>query len=106
MLIEKETTDIFWDISSDNNFFWISEEKNELSRSQILYDKVEKYLSLSIYKNIYFVHIRLHFSTGNNCNIIYEGKRLLIHLVQPTIKEEKLHNMTRYTRDCTCLKVH
>ena len=26
----------------------------------------------------------------NNCNIIYEGERLLIHLVRPTTKEEKI----------------
>ena len=26
----------------------------------------------------------------NNCNIIYEGERLLIHLVGPTTKEEKV----------------
>ena len=26
----------------------------------------------------------------NNCNIIYEGERLLIHLVGPTTKEEKI----------------
>ena len=25
----------------------------------------------------------------NNCNIIYEAERLLIHLVRPTTKEEK-----------------
>ena len=55
-IIEKETTDI-----SDNNFFWVSEEKKELSPSQILYNKLEKYLSPSIYKNIYFVHISLRF---------------------------------------------
>ena len=26
----------------------------------------------------------------NNCNIIYEGEQLLIHLVRPTTKEEKI----------------
>ena len=26
----------------------------------------------------------------NNCNIIYEAERLLIHLVRPTTKEEKI----------------
>ena len=26
----------------------------------------------------------------NNCNIMYEGERLLIHLVGPTTKEEKI----------------
>ena len=31
----------------------------------------------------------------NNCNIIYKGERLLIHIVRPTTKEEKLHNMMR-----------
>ena len=35
------------------------------------------------------------FSTENNCNIIYEGERLLIHLMRPTTKKEKLQNMTR-----------
>ena len=28
-------------------------------------------------------------------NIIYERERLLIHLVEPTTTEERLHNMTR-----------
>ena len=35
--------------------------KEEISSSQILYNKLEKYLSLFIFKNIYFVHIRLRF---------------------------------------------
>ena len=26
----------------------------------------------------------------NNCNIIYKGEQLLIHLVRPTTKEEKI----------------
>ena len=33
----------------------VSEEKKELSPLQILYKKLEKYLSLSIYKSIYFI---------------------------------------------------
>ena len=35
------------------------------------------------------MHIRFRFSTEINCNIIYKGKRLLIHLVRPTTKEAK-----------------
>ena len=74
-----------------NIFFWISEEKKQLSPSQILYNKLEKYLSLSIYKNIYFTHLKLRFFDGKYyCNIIYEGEQLLIHLVRPTTKEEKI----------------
>ena len=42
---------------------------------------------LSIYKNIYFIHIKFVFSTENTCNIIYEGELLLIHLVRLTTKE-------------------
>ena len=42
-------------------FFWASEEKKELSPSQILYNKLEKYLSLFIYKNIYFIDIKFSF---------------------------------------------
>ena len=38
-------------------FFWVSEGKKDLSSSQILYNKLEKYLSLCIYKNIYFIHM-------------------------------------------------
>ena len=52
-------------------FFWFLEEKKELSPSQILYNKLEKYLSLSIYRNICFIHIKFHFSMGNSCSIIY-----------------------------------
>ena len=37
-------------------FFWVSKEKKELSPSQIIYEKLEKHLSLSIYKSIYFIH--------------------------------------------------
>ena len=37
------------------------EESKELSPSQILDNKLEKYLSLSIYKNIYFIHIKFRF---------------------------------------------
>ena len=51
--IERETTDIFLDILVDNIFFWVLEEKKELSPSQVQYNKLEKYLSVSIYKNIY-----------------------------------------------------
>ena len=32
----------------------------------------------------------LFFSTENNCSIIYEGEQLLINLVRPTTKEEKI----------------
>ena len=50
--IERETN-IFLDILVDNIFFWVLEEKKELSPSQEQYNKLEKYLSVSIYKNIY-----------------------------------------------------
>ena len=76
LTINPEPTDIFSDISSDNIFFWVLEKKKELSPSQILHNKLEKYLSLSIYKNIYFIHKGYVVSTENNCNIIYEGQRL------------------------------
>ena len=36
-------------------FFWVSEETEKLSPLQILYNKLEKYLSLSVYKNISFI---------------------------------------------------
>ena len=55
---------------------------------QVLYNKLEKYLSLSIYKTIYFIQINFVFSTENNYNI-YEGEQILIYLVRPTTKEEK-----------------
>ena len=55
---------------------------------QVLYNKHEKYLSLSIYKTIYFIQINFVFSTENNYNI-YEGEQILIYLVRPTTKEEK-----------------
>ena len=63
-ITEKETTNIFSDISLDNAFFWVLEEMKEISPSQILYNKLEKYLSLSIYKNTCFIHIRLCFFNG------------------------------------------
>ena len=66
-------------------FFWVLEEKNELSSSQILYNTLEKYLSPPIYKNIYFIHIKF--------NSIYKREWLLIHLVRPTTKEKKLHSI-------------
>ena len=97
---ERETTDIFSDISLDNIFFWVSEETKKLSSSQVLNNKLEKYLSLSIYKNIYFIHIKFlsFFSTENNCNIIYEGEGLLINLLKPTTKEEKITQFDKNTR--------
>ena len=44
------------------------------------YNKLEKYLSLSIYiKTLLYTHKNFVFSMENNCNIIYEGEQLLIH---------------------------
>ena len=60
----ERDNNIFSDISLDNIFFWVTEKKKELSPSQMLYYKLEKYLPLSIYKNIYFIHIRLRFFNG------------------------------------------
>ena len=59
-------------------FFWFSEEKKELSPSQILYNKFEKYLSLSIYRNICFIQIKFCFSMENNCSIIYLRSRVVV----------------------------
>ena len=37
------------------------------------------------------MHIKFHFFLAeNNCNIIYEGEWLLIHLVRPASKGEKI----------------
>ena len=47
-ITEKKTTDIFSDISLDNIFFWVSEEKKELSPSQILYNKLKIVISLHL----------------------------------------------------------
>ena len=68
-------------------------ERITLSPSQVLYNKLDKYLSLSIYENIYLIHKVSFFSMKNNCSIICKGEQLLIHLVSLTIKT-KLHDMT------------
>ena len=38
-------------------FFWFSEENKELSPSQMVYNKLEKYLFPSIYKNIFTLYM-------------------------------------------------
>ena len=45
-------------------FSVFSEEKKEFSPSQTLFNKLEKYLPLFIYKNIYFMHVRFRFFSG------------------------------------------
>ena len=47
-------------------------------------------MSFFINKNIYVTHKVSFFLTENNCNIIYEGEQMLIHLVRPITKEEKI----------------
>ena len=44
--------------------FEVSEEGKELSPSQVQYNKHGKYMSLSIYKNIYFMLIEFRFFNG------------------------------------------
>ena len=51
-------------LTIEHNLFWVSEEWKELSPSQILYNELEKYLSLSIYKNLYFIRIKFRFFNG------------------------------------------
>ena len=51
-------------------FFWVSEEKKQVIPTQILYNKLEKYLSLSIYKNIYSIHIKFRFSQWKMITIL------------------------------------
>ena len=70
-------------------FSWVSEEKEETSPSQILLTKLEKDLSLSIYEISLCIH-KFRLSSEKNCNITYEGEQLLIYLVKPTTKEEKI----------------
>ena len=65
---------------------------------QVLYNKLEKYLSLSIYKTTYFIQINFVFSTENNYNI-YEGEQILIYLVRPTTKEEKTQQCDMNTHE-------
>ena len=86
VFIEKETTEIFLNISSNNVFFLVLKEKKELSPWQILYNKLETYLSLHLEKH--FIHIKICFLMDNNCNIIYQEALLLKHLVRPTTKEK------------------
>ena len=50
-IIEKETTDIFSDISLNNIFFWVLGEKKEFPCKYYIINL--KYLSFFIYKNIY-----------------------------------------------------
>ena len=57
-----------------NIFFWVSEEKKELSPSQILYRKFENFLSLSIYKNIYFIHIKFWFFIRRKMQYYLRGR--------------------------------
>ena len=38
-----------------------------------------------------------------NCNIIYEGERLLIHLVRPRTKEKKITEYDVNTHESACL---
>ena len=86
VFIEKATTGIFFNISSNNIFFLVSEEKKELSPWQILYNKLETYLSLHLEKH--FIHKKICFLMDNNCNIIYQEALLLKHLARPTTKEK------------------
>ena len=67
VFIEKATTGIFFNISSNNIFFLVSEEKKELSPWQILYNKLEMYLSLHLEKH--FIHKKICFLMDNNCLI-------------------------------------
>ena len=92
LFIERKLTDTFSATPLDNIFFWVSEEKKELSPSQVLYNKLKKYLSLSIYKYISLIHIKFRgfLSTEHNCSIIYEREQLRIHLVRPTTSKEQI----------------
>ena len=73
-----------------HNFFWVSEEKKQLSPSQYYIINLKNiYLSPSI-KTFTLYTKNFVFSTENNCNIIYEGEQLLINLVRLTAKEEKI----------------
>ena len=75
----------------------VLEEKKELSPSHI---------SLSIYKNICFIHIKFRFFIRKKLQVIYEGEQLLMHLVRPTTKEEKNMQYNSDTHDTILFKIN
>ena len=52
--------------------------------------KLQQYLSFSIYKNVCFIHIKFRFFIRKKLRFFYDGEQLLIHLMRPATKEEKI----------------
>ena len=91
----------FSDIWSDNIFFWVSAEKRELNPSQLLYHKLEKYLSLSIYKNIYLIHKASFFHMKIIAILSTKESDYYYIWWDQQLKKKRLHNLTwMHTRLC------